>query len=319
MSQNFLRAAAVVLAGFAATSSGASAQDYPSQPVTLTVGFAAGGAVDIYARQLAEAMRDHFSQPVVVVNKPGASGAVAARFTLQQPADGYTIYITNASSMIADDILAKDSRRFDTLKDFAPLGTVGLQNTGLFVPINSRFKTAADLAAYVKEHPGELRWSSTGAGSLHAIAGMKFLSDNGGSATLVPFQGGSQARNAVAGQQVDFGFMGLNLVTGFEQEVRALGMTAAKRDASMPDVQTFSEQGLPGMDIGGLDVVMARADLPQDIRDVLVKAIKMAAEEPSYEEKVKEAGLTATYMSPEESATAMDGLHEALSKTIAGL
>jgi len=196
------------------------------------------------------------------------------------------------------------------------LGTIGQLVTGLIVPKDSPFKSAADLVKYAKENPGKLKWSHPGRGSLHMLAGAAFLAANNIKTKDIPFKGGSKARNAVSGKQVDFGFMGVQLISGFENKLRALGVCSKERDKATPDIPTFSDQGLPGMDIVGPIMIMGHKDLPEDVKAVLIPAIKKVAESKGYKKLIKKTGTSAFYVDPEQSREKMQVLNKNLAPIV---
>lgn len=294
-----MRRAACALVGAFALSTlaapNAAKADYPEKPITLMVGFAAGGGVDIYARTLAGLIQDQIGQPMVVVNKTGAAGMIAARATLDQTPDGYTLYVTNAGSLLAKAMMDGEKSKVDPMKDLKPIAGIGQLVTSLFVPMDSPFKTAADIVKAARENPGKLTWSHPGRGSLHMIGGAAFLASNKVKARDIPFKGGSTARNAVVGNQVDFGFGGIQLMSGFEGKLRALGVTTGERDSANPDVPTFEEQGLEGIDISGLMVVYSSPEVPDAIRTKLAGAIEKVVASDEYKKLAANAGLSAFY------------------------
>ena len=141
---------------------------------------------------------------------------------------------------------------------------------------------------------------------------MAFLQENGIAVQDVPFQGGGPARNAVAAGQVDFGFMGVQLKNGFEEQVRALGVAGDERDTANPDVPTFAEQGLPEINLTNPQVVMAPPGLPEDVTATLVEAVEAAATAQGYGETLGNAGLSTGYRDPEAARARLEELQGSL-------
>jgi tripartite-type tricarboxylate transporter receptor subunit TctC len=307
---------ALALALTAGTATSVKAE-YPTKPINLMVGFSAGGGVDNYARALSSFIHEHLGMPMVVVNKAGAAGMIAAKFTVGRKADGYTLYITNTGSLLAKSLMDGAKSPIDPLVDIQPLGGAGQLVTGLFVPIDSPFKSAADLVAAAKAKPGKLRWSHPGRGSLHMLAGAAFLKSNGVTARDVPFKGGSKARNAVSGKQVDFAFMGVQLLTGFQTKLRALGVTTGKRDKVNPDIPTFGEQGLASLDIAGPMMMLGHKDLPADVIAKLVPAIKKIVGSKGFKKLTKNMGLSAFYFDPAAGKEKLKALKATLTPIVA--
>lgn len=301
----------------ALTQVSAFAQDYPLKPINLVVGFSAGGGTDTYARALAANLADELPVPVVVVNQEGAAGMIAAQFVAGQAPDGYTLYMASAGSLLVKSMYDGEAAPVQPLDDMVILGQIGASITGLLVPADSPFQTAADLVEAAKSDASVLRWSHPGRGSLFQLSGVAFLQENGIEVQDVPFQGGSKARNAVAGGQVDFGFMGNQLKNGFESEIRALGVAGDERDPANPDIPTFGEQGLPEINLTNPQVVMAPKSLPDDITAVLVEAIQKAAESEAYIQTVMKAGLSAGYRGPEAARERLVNLKNDLEPLVA--
>ncbi|MEQ8710324.1 MAG: tripartite tricarboxylate transporter substrate binding protein [Rhodospirillales bacterium] len=298
--QSFIRyiatSAACVIASASLIAGSAAQAEYPDKPVQLMVGFSAGGGVDTYGRTLANLIQEELGQPMVVVNKPGAAGMIAAKGTADSSPDGYTLYITNAGSLLAKALMDGEKSKLDPLADLEPLAGVGQLVSAMIVPAGSPFKTSADMVKAAKANPGKLKWAHPGRGSLHMIAGAAFLSVNGIDARDIPFKGGSKARNAVVGEQVDFGFAGIQTISGFESKVRALGVTMAERDVINKDVPTFAEMGLEGIDISGPMIVFGPNGMPDDVKNKLTKAITAIASGEKFRDLLEKGGLaTASY------------------------
>ena len=311
--RTFLGAAAAV----ALTVTGAGAQDYPAKPITLVVGFAAGGGTDTYARALAGQIQDRLGVPMVVVNKPGAAGMIAAKFVADQPADGYTLYMASAGSLLVKAMYDGADAPVQPLEDMRVLGGIGASIPGLLVPASSPYETATDLVEAALADPDALRWSHPGRGSLFQLTGVAFLDANGIAVQDVPFKGGSKARNAVAGSQVDFGFMGIQLKNGFEEQIRALAVAGAERDPANPNVPTFAEQGLPDVALTNPQMIMAAASLPDEIAEAVTAAIEETVASPEYAELLANAGLSGGYTAPEAGTTLLVNLQETLTPIVA--
>ncbi|QPH54622.1 Bug family tripartite tricarboxylate transporter substrate binding protein [Pontivivens ytuae] len=304
----------LVKAAVAATllASPLAAQDFPSKPITLVVGFNAGGGTDTYARALAGTINEALGMPMVVVNRPGAAGMIAAQFVTEQPADGYTLYMASAGSFLVKAMYDGEAAPVQPLEDMRILGQIGASIPGLLVPIDSPFQSAADLVAAAQDDPDALRWSHPGRGSLFQLTGVAFLQENGIAVQDVPFQGGSRARNAVAGAQVDFGFMGVQLQNGFESQIRAIGVAGSERDPANPDTPTFAEQGLPDVPLTNPQMIMASAEVPDDVAAIISEAIAATVEGETYGRLVTRAGLSVQGGTPEEARGRLEALQAEL-------
>ena len=189
------------------------------------------------------------------------------------------------------------------------LGTVGVLNTSLMVPMDSPFKTAKDFVDYYKANPDKVaRWANTGNASLHTLGGHAFLQANGIKAQTIPHKGGAKARLSIISKQVDYGFVGIQLLAGFDTKMRPLGALGNTRDPNYPDVPTVEEAGLPPMGIANPMMVWAKKDIPEDAAQKLIVAIKKVAESKGFKKLIKKLGLSAIYASPEESVKLLNDL-----------
>jgi len=302
---HYVTVTVIVAVGLVAYANVAQAE-YPEKPITLVVGFGAGGGVDTFARTFSANAKEALGVPLAVVNKAGAASSIAAKQVKKARPDGYTLLVTNGSTLASKIMLMGKKAGLDLNTNFITLGSVGQLVTAIMVPSNSPFKTASDLVTYAKKNPGKLRWSHPGRGSLHMLAGAVFLADNEIKAQDVPFKGGGKARNAVAGSQVDFGFMGVQLIGGFEEKIRAVGVTSAQRDSVFKAVPTFSEQGLPQMKLSGPIAIYAPAGIDQKVQATLVKAIAEATKSDGFMKMAAKGGLSAGYLSPQDTKNLVD-------------
>ncbi|MDH5749824.1 MAG: tripartite tricarboxylate transporter substrate binding protein [Rhodospirillales bacterium] len=296
-----------------------SKAEYPTKPITLMVGFSAGGGTDVYARGLASFIHEHLGQPMIVVNKPGAAGMIAARAVKGMPSDGYTLYIINAGTFIAKAMMDGEKAAVHPLRDMQPLGAVGQFVTSLLVPADSPFKSAKELIAHAKANPGKLRWSHPGRGTTNMMAGALFLQETGITAQDVPFKNAALARNAVAGNQVDFAFVGIHNMAGFESKVRAFGVTNNERDKLFKDVPTFDEQGLPQLGIAGPVAVFGNKDLPADVVAKVKDAVKKVATSKGYVNLLKKAGAVGFHRSAEDVLKQVDSMAKKFAPVVAEL
>ncbi len=302
------KTAALTVAAGAILWAGAARAEYPTKPITLMVGFSAGGGTDVYARSLASFVHEYLGMPMVVVNKPGAAGMIAAKAAYRARSDGYTLLVAGGGTFLVKAVIDGAKAPVTPSRDFQPLGGIGKLVTALIVPTDSPFKSAKELVDYAKANPGKLRWSHPGRGSLHTLGGMLFLKENGIKTQDVPFKGGSKARVAVAGKQVDFAFMGVQLLAGFEDKLRALGVTDNERDKVYKKVPTFGEQGLPQMGISNPMIVWGKKDLPADVVAKLQKAIASVAGGKGYQKMIQKTGVTGFYFSVADAVAKMSAL-----------
>ncbi|RLB99828.1 MAG: hypothetical protein DRH90_19690 [Deltaproteobacteria bacterium] len=291
----------LVLAVIAGTPTAVKAE-YPTRPITLMVGYSAGGSTDMYARAFTSFAHEYLGMPVVVVNKPGATGMIAAKAVFNARPDGYTLLNHSGGGFLIKASIDGDRAPVVPMRDLKVLGGIGQAVTALVVPKDSPFKSAKDLVEYAKAHPDKrLRWSHPGRGSTKNLEGMLFLKQNGIKAQDVPFKGGSKARNAVSAKQVDFSFIAVQLLAGFESKLRALGVMSNERDLIFKDIPTLGEQGLPTLGVTNPMIIWGHRDLPKDVVAKLKEGIKSVTSSKGYKKMTKKMGLSGSYLSPKEA------------------
>jgi len=229
----------------AATALPALAQEWPNRPVRMVVAFAPGGSTDIAVRVLAERISPALGQPVLVENRPGASGNVAAEYVLKQPADGHVVLAT-ADALASTPHLYKLA--FDPAKDFEPVVQLTRQPVVLAAHPSTGVNTVAELIALAKSKPG-LGYATSGAGSLQHMAGEWFAKLAGIQLTHVPYKGGGQAVTDLVGGQVPLGSLGNTpLLPHYRAgKLKILAQTTRTRSASLPEVPTYEEAGQRGL------------------------------------------------------------------------
>lgn len=243
----------------------AAAQTYPAKPVRLLVGFSPGGAPDIIARMLGVKLQEGLGQPIVIENRPGASGNVAADTTAKSPPDGYTLLLGNVSLTISAHAVPKP--QFDVTQDLEAVGMV--VSLPLMLVVNTSVPAASvrDLVAHAKAHPGTLNYASVGHGSAHHLSGEMLASMTGTRMVHVPYKGGGDAIKAVLAQETHLLFLTpLALMPHVRAgKLRALGVTSAKRTAAAPEVPTIAEAGLSGFDVDNWHTIFAPRGTPREV------------------------------------------------------
>jgi tripartite-type tricarboxylate transporter receptor subunit TctC len=273
--------------------------EYPTRPITLIVGFSAGGSTDMYARAFSSFAHEYLGMPVVVINKPGATGMIAAKAVYNARPDGYTLLFNSGGGFLIKSTIDGDRAPVVPMQDLKVLGGIGQAVTALVVPKDSPFKSAKDLVDYAKKNPDKrLRWAHPGRGSTKNLEGMLFLKQNNIKAQDIPFKGGSKARNAVSAKQVHFSFIGVQLMAGFETKLRALGVMSSERDLIYKNIPTLDEQGLPALGVSNPMIIWGHKDLPKDVVTKLKASIKSVASSKVYNKMTKKMGISGTYLSP---------------------
>jgi tripartite-type tricarboxylate transporter receptor subunit TctC len=259
-----LRAAAAILCSLAAGA--AAAQGYPTRPIKLLVPLAAGSTADIVSRYAGQELAKAVGQPVVIENKPGAGGTIAMAELARSAPDGYTIAFASQGTLVFNQaIYAKPG--YDSLKDFAPVAFVGGVSNVMIVPPSSTATKPLDVVAMAKAKPGELTYSSGGAGTSHHLSGVLFGQLTGTQLVHVPYKGAPQGVQAVMAGEVAMGFF--NTPTVISQIkgnlVKPLGVTSLKRSPLLPDVPTLDEQGIKGYEVNTWFGFVAPAGTPPEV------------------------------------------------------
>ncbi len=269
----------------------AFAQSYPAKPVRLLVGFAPGGGTDIVARVLGQKLSEWWGQQVVVENRAGATGTIAADLVAKAPADGYTLLMGHVNSNAIAPTLFK-KLPYDAVKDFASITYVGYVPNVLTVHPSLPTKNVKELIALAKTRTGELTCASSGTGSTQHLALEMFMTITGTKIIHVPYKGSGQAIvDLVAGQvQMNFDTMPpvLDHIRG--NRLRALAVTTPKRAEQLPDVPTFVETGLKGFEMTNWYGVVAPAATPRDIVNKINADINKALADPGVRKRLADVG-----------------------------
>lgn len=272
-------AAALALAGAGLAPQFAAAQNFPNKPITFVVPFAAGSATDQIARALGQSLTDQTGQPVVVDNKGGASGQIAAQFVARAPADGYTVLITTNTTHAANEHLYR-KLSYDPVKDFAPITGLGKGGQVLVVRTDAPYQNVKDLVAAAKKAPGKLSFGSGSSSSRMAGEMFKQLSET--DILHVPYKSNPNAITDLLGGQIDF--MITDTSTGVPQvkggKLKALGVSTTARNPLLPDTPTIAEAGVAGYDMGYWFAAYAPAGTPPAVvsrlNELLAKATQSA-------------------------------------------
>jgi tripartite-type tricarboxylate transporter receptor subunit TctC len=285
-----LLAAALAAAGLALPA--AAAQAWPNKSIRLLVGFAPGGGTDIVARALAPKISEILGQQVVVENRAGAAGTIAADAVAKAAPDGYTLLAGHANSnAIAPHVLAKAP--FEPIADFTPVTYIGYVPNILVVHPSVPAKTVEELVALAKAKPGTMTYASSGVGSTQHLAGALFNQLSGTQMNHVPYKGsGAAIVDLLAGQvNANFDTMPPVLPHIREGKLRALAISTPKRLPQLADLPTFEEKGIRGFDVTNWYSVMGPKGLPADIVAKLDDAVKRAMADPEVRSKLDPQGV----------------------------
>jgi tripartite-type tricarboxylate transporter receptor subunit TctC len=277
----------------------ASAQAYPSRPVRIIVGFAAGGSSDIGARLIGQWLQERLGQPFVIENRAGAATNIATEMVVRASPDGYTLLMIGPSSTINATLY--DKLGFVFLRDIAPVASTIRQPQIMLAHPSLAAKTVPELIAYAKANPGKITMASAGTGSSGHLAGELFKMMAAVNILHVPYRGAGPALSDLLGGQV------LTAVTGISGSIeqvrtgklRALAVTTTMRATALPDVPTVSEF-IPGFDAGDVLGVGAPRDTPAEIVDKLNKEINAALADPKMKARFADLGGTPLALTPAE-------------------
>jgi len=283
---------------------GAIAADYPTRPIRLLVGFSPGGPNDTQARLIAQKLNTSLGQPVVVDNRAGADGIIAADMVAKGNPDGYTLVFVSAGHTIAHNF--HRSMPFDPLRDFAPVAMVSTSPFVLVAHPSLKAQSIAELIQLAKSQPGKLVYGSAGAGSSLHLAAALFHVMTGTSMIHVPYKGGAPATAALIGGEVQMIFN--NVLSSLPHvrsgKLRALGVTSSKRAAAFPDTPAIAE-AVPGYEVTAWYGVLGPAKMPAELVARLNTEINKAVGMPDVSEKLRASGLDVAVGSPERLDTHM--------------
>jgi tripartite-type tricarboxylate transporter receptor subunit TctC len=279
-----------------------AAAGFPEKPITLVIGFAPGGPSDVMARILTKRMEEILKQPVVVENRAGAGGGIAAIAVARATPDGYTILLATGSSLAINVSLYKNLG-YDPEKDFEPIGLVGTQTNLLYVhPGTVPAKTLAEFVSFVKANPGKLTFGSGGVGTPAHLAGELLKVEAGLEMTHAPFRGTGQALQSVIGGHVPVAFNPPAPLLPHLQSgaLRAIAVTTLTRTSALPDVPTIAESGYPGFDAATWHAIVAPPNLPKDVSQALQRALHDTLNDPQSRKALTDLGVDVVNSSPEE-------------------
>ena len=268
------------------------AQTYPSRPITMIVPFSPGGAADITARAISTGLAEVLGQPVVVDNKPGASGIIGAEAVLARPADGHTLLLASNSVTTGKWLYPRIS--FDVLKDFRGIG-MALKSPYMAVVADSfRGHGIQDLVRWVNERPGTINYATAGSGTGPHLFGEIFQRQTGTSMVGVPYKGSAPALAAVLSGEVSVYFDILMSSKGLlaSGRLKSLAVSSADRLAQFPAVATFAEQGIAGLDLYSWFGVVAKAGTPGPIVQRLNEALNQIVQDRRFSARAVELGAT---------------------------
>ncbi|NBS59256.1 MAG: tripartite tricarboxylate transporter substrate binding protein [Betaproteobacteria bacterium] len=284
-----MRALFALLAALAAAS--AFAQPYPSKPIRLLLAFPPGGPTDINARIFAQKLGESMNQQVVVDNKPGAGGNIAAAEAAKSAPDGYTIFYNTSAISIAPSLYSK--LNYDVAKDFAPVALTATVPLVLVINPAIPAKSVKELVAFAKANPAKMNYGSSGSGTITHLAGALFAAQMGLTMQHIPYKGSAPALVDVAGGQTQMMIDTINTILPYvkDNRLRALAIAIQRRSAALPDVPTLEEAAnLPGFEMSAWQGIVVPSATPKDIVAKLNAEINKAVQNPDLRQRLAAQG-----------------------------
>jgi tripartite-type tricarboxylate transporter receptor subunit TctC len=285
-----MRNLAALVAAFTLSLAAGAQQQFPTKPIRMVVTYPAGGGADLMARLLAPKMALHLGQPVVVENKPGASGQIGAAEVARAAPDGYTLMLDASSYSVNPSLYAK--LPYDPAKAFAPIALIALFPNMLVVTPDFPPRDVKELIALAKAKPGTIAFASSGNGSAQHLSGELFRQKAAVDITHVPYKGGGPALNDVMGGQVPVFFA--NMASGLAHvkggKLRALAITGARRSAALPNAPTMAEAGVPGYEVYEWNAIFAPAGTPAPVMAKIAESIAKALQDAELRERIASLG-----------------------------
>ncbi|MDB5898023.1 MAG: 4,5-dihydroxyphthalate dehydrogenase [Ramlibacter sp.] len=301
---SFLLAAAAVVE-LACASGAAHAQPYPSRSIRFIVPYAAGGLPDTVARMVGQRLAETLGQPVVVDNRTGGSGAVAATALAQAPADGYTFIVTDGP-MLATAAVLSSKPAFDAARDFVPVSVIGV--APLYLAVNAKVpaNTLDELIALAKRKPGALNYGSSGIGSIHHLTAEAMKAGLGIYVTHIPFRGSAVSVPAMIGGEVEMAFSSPPSLMGFVRsgQAKLIAINSAKRSPLTPNVPALAEK-IPGFNFAFNVVLLAKPGTPAEALQKMNAEIAKAVRHPELVEQLQKAGVDPVGGTQEEAVAAL--------------
>ena len=279
------------------------AATYPTRHIRLIAPFTAGSTLDIMARLVADTLTGRLGQNVVVDNRPGANGIIGIDLVAKAPADGYTMLLTTGS--FTGNLVLNKKLPYDGARDFVPITQIA-RSYGLVLVINPSVPAQSinELVTLARSRPGKLSYGSSGVGNITHMVAELFKAEAGIDIVHVPYKGSGPAMTDVLGRQIDMTFVSTVFVQPFIKagRVRALALTGSERTPVLPDLPTFKELGLPGVDMTGIYGLWFPARTPQSRVNRIHAEIKKAVASAEMKSRLDEFGLVGVASSPDDFA-----------------
>jgi tripartite-type tricarboxylate transporter receptor subunit TctC len=281
-----LAACALVLADLPAI-----AQVYPARPITVIAPFAAGGSTDLVARLLSEGLQARLGQPIIVENKPGATGVIGNREVARAPPDGYTLLLGNAGALTIPAAM-NANYPLDLVRDFTPI-SLSAEFAGVMMVRKGLPTTLKEFIAYAKTRDGALNFGSSGVGSAVHLAAELLMKNTGIKMQHVPYKGGSNSMTDLLAGTLDVLFVSspVAVAQAANKDIHFVAVTSTYRLQELPNVPTMEEAGLAGFDVTSWLGMLGPARLPDAIRDQLSSALVSIAKDPATQARLRTVGF----------------------------
>ena len=265
-------------------------QAWPNKPIRMVVAFPPGGPTDIVSRVIAQRLSEQLGQQVIIDNKPGAGGNIAAELIANAPADGYTLFYNTSAIVIGPALYSKVN--YDTLKDFAPVALTASVPMVLAVNPNLPARSVKEFLDLARSKPGQLNYSSSGTGTITHLASAMLSTQTGIQTQHVPYKGSAPGLVDLASGQTQFMIDTINTVLPYVRDgrLRGLAVSSMKRSSVLPDLPTLHESGLSGFDASAWQGIMAPAATPSDIVQRLNAEVNKALAHPEVRAKLAAQG-----------------------------
>ncbi len=305
-----LRRAALTLfvgAGAALVAPGAVAQDYPNRPVRIIVPFAPGGSADVFGRFVAQRLQEALGQNFIIDNRPGAGSVIGTDAVAKSPADGYTLLLMSNTHTVNESLIP--AKPFQLMRDFVPIAPISTSDLVLVAKPGLPFNTLGELINAAKAKPGGMSYASSGTGTPYHMAGELFKAMAGIAIVHIPYKGSAGARTDVLGGQLEMMFDAIPTMTEHIRagKVKALATTGTARSATLPDVPTMNEAGVPGYEATIWLGLMAPKGTPQAIVNRLNAEVGKITSSPEVRRAWAAQGTTPLTMGIDEFTSYMTG------------
>ena len=297
------RTVAAAAAAIALASGIACAQPYPAKTVTLVVPYAPGGLPDTVARVVGQKLSDKWGQAVVIENKPGGNGVVAAQYLATKPADGYTLLVTDATMFTVNPFIYPNLP-YDPVKDFTPMSFTARAPLFLAVPPSTPASNFTEFVQMVKANPGKHSYGSSGIGSIHHLTFESIKAALGMDILHVPFKGTGQSIPALVSDQVTAVWSAMPSIAGFVKEgkLKLISVNSEKRSKLAPNVATIAESPIPGFDFAPTIGFSGPAGVPQAIATKVASDVAEVLKDPALAERLTVLGIDPVGEGPREYA-----------------